>query len=95
VRAYERRVRHGLKVFSWFIYRVTTPVMRDLLMQPRDVLGVVRGVISFLAGDVYGAPGVRWRIRLFKLIYYLRSFAEPRKSLAALRRRRANIRPAT
>jgi len=93
VRAYERRVRRGLSLFSWFIYRVTTPAMRELLMQPRDFLGVVRGVVSFLAGDIYGTRGVRWRIRLFQLIYYLKSLAAPGQSVAAARRRRDNIRP--
>jgi flavin-dependent dehydrogenase len=93
LRAYERRVRRGLSLFSWFIYRITTPVMRDLLMRPRDVLGVVRGVISLLAGDIYGSRSVRWRIRLFQLIYYLRSMAAPGESVAAARRRRENIRP--
>jgi flavin-dependent dehydrogenase len=92
-RGYERRVRGGLRLFSWFIYRVTKPAMRDLLMGPRDVLGVVGGVISLLAGDIYDSPGVRWRIRLFQLIYYLRSLATPGQSAAAIRRRRTNIRP--
>jgi len=94
VRAYERRVRRGLSLFSWFIYRVTTPAMRDLLMRPRNVFGVVRGVVSLLAGDIYGSRGVRWRIRLFQLIYYLRSLSAPGESVAAARRRRENIRPA-
>jgi flavin-dependent dehydrogenase len=93
VRAYERHVRSGLRLFSWFIYRVTTPVMRELLMRPRNVLGVVRGVVSLLAGDIYGTRGVRWRIRFFQLIYYLRSVATPGQSAAAARRRRANVRP--
>jgi flavin-dependent dehydrogenase len=93
VRDYERRVRDGLRLFSWFIYRVTKPAMRDLLMAPRDVFGVVGGVISLLAGDIYDSRGVRWRIRLFQLIYYLRSLATPGQSAAAVRRRRENIRP--
>jgi flavin-dependent dehydrogenase len=92
VRAYERRARDGLRLYSWFIYRVTKPAMRDLLMAPRDVLGVVSGVISLLAGDIYDSRGVRWRIRLFQLIYYLRSLATPGQSAAAVRRRRENIR---
>jgi flavin-dependent dehydrogenase len=92
VRAYERHVRRGLSLFSWFIYRVTTPVMRDLLLQPRDFLGVVRGVVSLLAGDIYGSRGVRWRIRLFQLIYYLKSLSTPGQSAAAARRRRENVR---
>jgi hypothetical protein len=63
-------------------------------MHPRNVLRVVDGVVSFLAGDIYRANGVRWRIRLFQLIYYLKSLAEPARSAAAARRRRANARPA-
>jgi flavin-dependent dehydrogenase len=90
---YERQVRRGLRTFSWFIYRITTPVMRDLLMGPRNVLGVVEGLISFLAGDIYRANGVHTRIRIFKAIYYVFSALAPRRTLAAMRRRRENIRP--
>jgi flavin-dependent dehydrogenase len=91
---YERHVRRGIRTFSWFIYRITTPVMRDLLMGPRNVLGVVDGLISFLAGDIYRANGVHARIRVFKLVYYFFSALTPRRTLAAMRRRRENIRPA-
>ncbi|MCL4802183.1 MAG: tryptophan 7-halogenase [Burkholderiales bacterium] len=94
-RAYERRARRGLRTFTWFIYRITAPTMRDLLMYPRNVLRVVDGIISFLAGDIYRANGVRWRIRLFQLIYYLKSLGEPRRAARAARRRRANVRSAT
>jgi len=91
---YDRYVRRGIGTFSWFIYRITTPVMRDLLMGPRNVLGVVDGLISFLAGDIYRKNGVHARIRVFKVIYYLFSALTPRRTLAAMRRRRENIRPA-
>ncbi len=94
MRRYERRAQHAIRTFSWFIYRVTTPAMRDLIMHPRNVLGVVDALVSFLAGDIFRANGVRSRIALFKLIYYLYSAATPRRSLAALRRRRANVRTA-
>ncbi|HSD41276.1 MAG TPA: FAD-dependent oxidoreductase [Burkholderiales bacterium] len=90
---YERHVRRGIRTFSWFIYRITTPVMRDLLMGPKNVLGLVDGLISFLAGDIFRPNGVRTRIRAFQAIYYLFSAASPRRSLAAMRRRRENIRP--
>jgi flavin-dependent dehydrogenase len=91
---YERHVRHGIGTFSWFIYRITTPAMRDLMMGPKNVLGVVDGLVSFLAGDIYRANGVHPRIRVFKAIYYFFSALTPRRTLAALRRRRENIRPA-
>jgi flavin-dependent dehydrogenase len=90
---YERQVRRGIRTFSWFIYRITTPAMRDLLMGPKNVLGVVDGLVSFLAGDIFRANGVRSRIRVFKVIYYLFSALAPRRTLAAVRRRRENIRP--
>jgi len=93
-RAYERRVRRGIATFSWFIYRMTSPAMRDLLMYPRNVLRVVDGVVSFLAGDIYRANGVRWRIRLFQLIYYLKRLTMLRKGTAAALRRRAGARTA-
>ncbi len=90
---YERRVRRGIGTFTWFIYRMTSPVMRDLLMGPKNVLGVVDGMVSFLAGDIFRANGVRGRIRIFQAIYYLFSAASPRRAFAAVRRRRASIRP--
>jgi flavin-dependent dehydrogenase len=90
---YERQVRRGIGTFKWFIYRITSPVMRDLLMGPKNVLGVVDGLVSFLAGDIFRPNGVRSRIRVFQAIYYLFSAASPRRALAAVRRRRANIRP--
>jgi flavin-dependent dehydrogenase len=92
VRRYERRTRRAIRVFSWFIYRITTPAMRDLMMNPRNVFGVVDGLVSFLAGDIFRANGVRTRIAAFKLIYYLYSASTPRRSLAAMRRRRENVR---
>jgi flavin-dependent dehydrogenase len=90
---YDRQVRGGIGTFSWFIYRMTSPTMRDLLMNPKDVFGVVGGLISFLAGDIFRSNGVRPRIRLFQALYYFFSALTPRRTLAAVRRRRENIRP--
>jgi flavin-dependent dehydrogenase len=91
---YDRRARRGIRTFSWFIYRITTPAMRDLVIHPRNMLGVVDGLVSFLAGDIYRRNGVRSRILVFKAIYYVASALTPRRSLAALRRRRENLRRA-
>jgi flavin-dependent dehydrogenase len=90
---YERHVRRGIGTFTWFIYRMTSPVMRDLLMGPKNVLGVVDGLVSFLAGDIFRSNGVRARIRAFQAIYYAFNALNPRRAAAALRRRRENIRP--
>jgi len=67
--AYGKRVRRGVRVFSWFIYRFNSPVMRMLFARPRNVLKVEQGVISMLAGDVFDNAPVRRRLYLFKFIY--------------------------
>lgn len=91
--AFDRRVRRGLATFSWMIYRMTSPVMRDLLMAPRDVFGVKRAVISFLAGDVYQPGPVRRRIYAFRAIYYISAALDWRRAWAAMKNRRRAIQP--
>ena len=70
-RAYRQRVDHGIKVFSWFIERFTTPVMKALFDRPRNVWQVEQAVISMLAGDVYDNKPVLRRLRVFRVIYFL------------------------
>ena len=93
-RRYERRMRHGPRVFSWFIYRMTRPAMRDLFMAPGNALRMKEALLSLLAGDVFGTTPIWASLRAFKLVYYATSLAHPRASLAALRARARNIRPA-
>lgn len=92
-RAFEKRVRRGLKTFTWMIYRMTSPIMRDLLMKPRDIFGVQRAVVSFLAGDVYESGPVRRRVMAFRGIYYLSSLKHWPRTIRAVRNRRNAIRP--
>ena len=68
-RTYQRETDKGIATFSWFIYRFTSPVMRQLFRDPRNAWQVVSGVISMLAGDVYSNPAVRRRLQFFKAIY--------------------------
>jgi flavin-dependent dehydrogenase len=67
------RVRRAIRTFSWFIYRFTSPIMRDLFREPRNILGVQQAVISMLAGDVYRGGPIRARLAVFKLIYTIAS----------------------
>lgn len=69
--AMARRLDRGLREFSWFIYRFTTPVMRRLFANPRNDFQIEQAVISMLAGDVFDHPAVTRRLRLFRLIYAL------------------------
>lgn len=87
-RAFEKRIRRGVRVFSWFIYRFNSPVMRSLFASPRNVLKVEQGVISMLAGDVFDSGPVMRRLHLFKAIYAATGLANFRRWWADLRERR-------
>ena len=93
LRRFDREMRHGPKEFSWFIYRVTNPVMRDFFMGPSNVFRVKEALLSMLAGDIFGRTPIWRSLLLFKALYYGFNVAQPRRALAAWRRRRANIRP--
>lgn len=93
LRAFERLMRHGPKEFSWFIYRVTNPTMRELFLGPRNVLRMKEALLSVLAGDIFGRTPIWASLRAFKLLYYTICLFNPRRTLGALRRRASNIRP--
>jgi flavin-dependent dehydrogenase len=90
---FDRVSRHGPKQFSWFIYRVTNPTMRELFLGPRNTLRMEEALLSVLAGDIFGRTPIWTRLSMFKALYYLLSFANLGRSLRAWRRRAANIRP--
>ena len=93
MRRLQRKLDAGLDEFKWFIYRFTSPVMRHLFANPRDVLQVERAVVSMLAGDVFDARGVLWRLRIFRVIYALTALSMAPKSLRDwwYRRRQARV----
>jgi flavin-dependent dehydrogenase len=93
LREFDRVTRRGPRVFSWFIYRINRPAMRELFMNPRDLLGVKRAVLSVLAGDIYGRTPIWNSLRIFKAIYLLASVFNLRRTLGALRQRTVNMRP--
>jgi flavin-dependent dehydrogenase len=87
-RALRKELDRGLAEFSWFIYRFNSPVMRQLFANPRNALHVEQAVISMLAGDVYAHPGVRWRLRAFRLIYAITALTMAPAALRDAWRRR-------
>ena len=91
---FDREMRRGPKEFSWFIYRVTHPTMRDMFMGPRNVLRVKEALLSMLAGDIYGKTPIWGSLRVLKAIFYIGSALNFRRSLAATRQRKANIQEA-
>ena len=87
--AMEKRLKRGLKHFSWFIYRFNTPVMERLFAAPRNTFQVEQAVISMLAGDVFDNKPVLRRLRLFRLIYAFNALQlAPRALRGWLRRKR-------
>ena len=90
---FEKSVIKGLKSFTWLIFRMTTPVMRDMLMSPRNVLGIESAVIAILAGDVHDNPQARRRMQMFKVLYYLRSLRKLPDTVRSYFKRRRMIRP--
>jgi flavin-dependent dehydrogenase len=91
LKKFDRTIRHGPRVFSWFIYRITTPAMRDMFMHPRNVMRVKEALLSVLAGDIYGNAPIWTSLRLFKGLYYTFSLLNLPRSLRAARQRRRNI----
>ena len=89
---FDHVMKEGPKQFSWFIYRVTNPTMRDLFMAPSDKLDMKKALLSVLAGDIFGKTRIKPGLYAFRVAYYLFSLANLRRSLAAWRRRAFNIR---
>ncbi len=93
-RAFDRRIRRGVRSFSWFIYRFNSPAMRHLFAQPSDIWDLRRGVISMLAGDVFDSRRVMSKLRLFKMVYAVTGTMNLRRFLAERRNRRRQARVA-
>jgi flavin-dependent dehydrogenase len=94
LKRFARLMRHGPKAYTWFIYRVTNPTMRDLFMGPRNALRMKEALMSLLAGDIFGDTPIWGSLRAFKVLYYIISLAHLKRSLTAARRRVVNIQPA-
>jgi flavin-dependent dehydrogenase len=92
LKEFDRISRHGPKQFSWFIHRVSNPTMRELFLAPSNALRMEEALLSLLAGDIFGRTPIWGRLRLFKALYYVISFANLGRSFRAWRLRAANIR---
>jgi flavin-dependent dehydrogenase len=86
-------MRKGPRIFSWFIYRVSSPAMRELLMRPRNMLRVKEALLSVLAGDIFGRTPIWTSVFVFKCVYYVSFIVNWKSSFAAWRMRKSNIKP--
>jgi flavin-dependent dehydrogenase len=88
LRNHEKVIRRGLRTFSWFIYRITTPALRKMFMSPRNLFRMEEGILSLLAADIFRNTPIRFPLFMFKVIYYTASVINWRESLASWRQRR-------
>jgi flavin-dependent dehydrogenase len=89
--AFEEMMRKGPREYSWFIYRVTNPTIREMFMYPANPFRVKEALMSLLAGDIYGKTPFWGSLRMFKAIYYMISLRHPLRSWRGWRRRGVNI----
>jgi flavin-dependent dehydrogenase len=69
LRDYERRVRRGLNSLSWLIYRINTPVLRDIFMASFDLFNTRNGLLAIMAGDFYEPLRLLSPLRRLQLAY--------------------------
>ncbi len=92
LKRFDKKMRIGPTQFSWFVYRITNPTMRNLFMGPRNLLRMEEALLSVLAGDVFGKTPIRLPLLAFKGMYYCISLFNLKRTFRAWRDRKHNIR---
>lgn len=92
LKKFDQTMHTGPKEFSWFIYRVTNPALRNMFMAPRDIFRIKQALLSVLAGDVFGKTPIQGPLLIFKGLYYAISLLNPMRTLKAWQMRKHNIR---
>lgn len=88
----ERVLKHGPKMFSWFIYRITSPAIRKVFMDPRNLWRMQEALLSILAGDLFRNTPVGPRMLGFKVVYYLSCLTILPQAVKTFLWRRNNVR---
>lgn len=91
-RSFEQVMVRGPKMFSWFIYRITSPAIRKIFMEPRNVWRMQEAMLSILAGDLFRNTPVGPRLVGFKFIYYTSCLTILPAAFRMWLRRRRNLR---
>ena len=95
--AHQARIDAAMRDFTWLVYRMPSPIMRDIIMTPDErfatrppiALESKRAVTSLLSGDVFSetTPRMRKLMRIFKMVYYVDCLKQPRRWWAHRQRR--------
>lgn len=92
---FDAEVRRALDRFSWYIYRITSPAIRDLFMSPgNNPMRITEAVLGLLSGDAFGASPIHSRLLMFRGIYYAKTFWSAVQRRFALDTRRPAIKEA-
>jgi flavin-dependent dehydrogenase len=90
-KAYTRQHASGIRRFSWFIFRFTSPAMGWLFANPRNTWGIEGAMISMLGGDVFDNEPALRRLHIFRALYFLRSLGTLKKSISSMFARRRQV----
>lgn len=85
LREYDARTQKAMGAFTWFIYRIREPAMRNLFMSPRNWFRMEEAVLTLLAGGIFDGWQIRARLYIFRTIYYITKFAHLRHKVPASR----------
>src|SRR5512134_215877 len=85
--AYDAATRRGLRVFSWFIYRIMAPGLRNIFMNPNNRFQLRDALLSVLAGNTVLRARLALRLLALKALYYVFSAGDLQRSWAAWRKR--------
>jgi flavin-dependent dehydrogenase len=72
----ERRLCRAMDRLCWLIYRINDPVLRSMLMTPRNVFRMRDGLVSLLAGNLDLRPEFRVPVLAFRVAYNLLAVAQ-------------------
>jgi flavin-dependent dehydrogenase len=89
---YDAATRRALGAFTWFIYRIREPAMRNLFMSPRNWFRIEEAVLALLAGDIFADRAVRARLYIFRIIFYITKLSHLRHRVPAWRKRWPDVR---
>ena len=66
----ERKLRRAMEGLSWLVYRINTPVLRAMFMDPGNRLQMRDGLVTMLAGNLEVDRTLFLPVLAFKLAYY-------------------------
>jgi hypothetical protein len=71
----DRQLCRAMDRLTWLIYRINNPVLRGMLMTPRNRFRMRDGLVSVLAGNLENRREFLIPILAFRIVYYLLSIA--------------------